>query len=296
MTRRVAALFLLLSSFLAVVTVAGAQTRAPHSWGTKPPTLAQCKKTVPTETYAKGVLTLGTDNPVLPPWFESNDPANQGGYEGALAYDLAGELGYKPKNVTWITEPFEDAVAAGSKPFDFDIDEVPNNSSWATNVSFSTPYYNVTQSIVAMKSDPIVHYHSTKRLPTYKYGALTGSPALTYATKKIKPTSPVIAFSTLDAAVSALEAGTIDALVVDTPTGYTWVRSEIIDASGHPLATQVGQFPSNGDEAYVLVLQKNNPLLACVNVAVGTLRSKGTLTSLARRWLQIYLQIPTIKP
>jgi polar amino acid transport system substrate-binding protein len=281
MTRRVAALFLVLSTSLAVVNISGAQVRAHGPGTSKPPTLAECKKSLPAETYAKGVLTLGTDNPVLPPWFESNNPANQGGYEGALAYDIANEFGYKPKAVKWMTEPFEDAIAAGTKSFDFDINEVPNNSSWKSNVSFSTPYYSVTQSIIAMKSDPIVHFHSTERLPTYKYGALTGSPALTYATKKIKPSAPVTAFSTLDAATNALEAGSIDAIVVDTPTGYTWVRSEIIDASGHPLATQVGQFPSNGDESYVLLLQKGNPILACIDVAVSTLRSKGTLADLS---------------
>ncbi len=47
----------------------------------------------------EGVLTIATDEPVYGPWFDNNDPANGKGYEGAVAYAVAEELGYSADKV-----------------------------------------------------------------------------------------------------------------------------------------------------------------------------------------------------
>jgi polar amino acid transport system substrate-binding protein len=57
----------------------------------------------------------------------------------------------------------------------------------------------------------------------------------------------------------------------------------------------VAQFPSTG-EHYGLLFSLGNPLVSCVNRAIATLKSDGTLAALQKQYLQIYLTVPTIKP
>ncbi len=64
-------------------------------------TLASCKTTILGQEHTKGKLTVATDNPVYTPWFVNNKPTNGKGYESALVYALAGELGVKKSDVTW---------------------------------------------------------------------------------------------------------------------------------------------------------------------------------------------------
>jgi polar amino acid transport system substrate-binding protein len=60
-------------------------------------------------------------------------------------------------------------------------------------------------------------------------------------------------------------------------------------------AELVAQFPTVG-EHYGLVLAKDNKLVTCLNKALATLTSNGTLASLQHKWLGIFLAFPTIKP
>ncbi len=264
---------------------------------TPSPTLYQCVKIVHSELYAKGHLTIATDNPVYAPWFENNSPSNGDGYESALAYLLAHELGFAPKDVKWVTEPFADSYQSGTKNFDFDINEVTYSAAWAQNVAFSTTYYNVQQSLVAMRSDPIVKHHTVAQLRKYRYGAISGTAAATYVTTDIKPTTSIKLFSTLALAEAALESGAIDALVIDTPTGNHAVTWDIVAANDAPLATQVGQFAYvPNTDYYALVMQKKNPLAVCVDVALAKIHTDGSIATLTKKWLGIYTSVPSIKP
>jgi hypothetical protein len=75
------------------------------------------------------MLTVATDKPVYPPWFVNNKPANGQGYESAVAYAVAAQLGFKPSQVTWAYEPFNSSYAPGPKKFDFDINEISYSRS-----------------------------------------------------------------------------------------------------------------------------------------------------------------------
>ena len=259
-------------------------------------TVAQCLKVAPTQTLVKGKLTIATDNPVTPPWFVNNQPSNQKGFESALAYALASTLGFTPAKVNWVTEHFATSFQPGAKPFDFDINEITVTPDKLKNVAFSNSYFQLRQSVVALKGSPIVKHHTPKDLRRDVFGALTNSPALAYVTDAIEPDAAVRAFATLNDAVTALRSGAIDAIVVDTPTGNVLVNWQILSSTGAPSATQVGQFLAVGNEYYGLLFQLKNPLLACVNTALGKLSTNGTLTSLTKKWLSIYTSIPTLQP
>jgi polar amino acid transport system substrate-binding protein len=256
--------------------------------------LAKCKTTILSQEVTKGTLTVATDNPGYTPWFVNNTPTNGKGYESAVAYAIAGELGVKKKNVKWVVEPFDSSYLAGKKSFDFDINEISYTAARAEVVTFSKSYYDVNQSIVALKTDAIVKKHSPSELKNYIYGDQIGTTGLAYINNNIKPTKAARVYSTLDQAVLALQTGQIDAIVIDTPTGQ-YMASSQITKNKKLVATQVGQFPSTG-EHYGLLLSKGDPLVGCVNTAINALQASGALSALQNKWLGIYTSVPLIKP
>ncbi|HUC56759.1 MAG TPA: ABC transporter substrate-binding protein [Streptosporangiaceae bacterium] len=239
--------------------------------------------------YKSGVLTVATDTPAYTPWFENNMPSNGKGYESAVAYAVAAQLGFSHAQVTWVHEPFNSVYAPGPKAFDFDINEVSYTAQRGQAVTFSNSYYPVQQAIVALKGTPIVTKHSPAQLKGYLYGDQIGTTGLAYINTKIQPTKTPKVFNTLALAASALEDHRIDALVTDTPTAQYMATAQL------KKAVLVAQFPTVG-EHYGLVLAKGNKLVTCLNKAIKTLTSDGKLAALQKQYLGIYLHFPTIKP
>jgi polar amino acid transport system substrate-binding protein len=277
------------ASALTAVTLTSSVTSAATS-----SSLASCKTTINSQEYTKGKLTIATDNPVYTPWFVGNKPSNGKGFESALAYAIAKTLGISKSNVVWTYEPFDNSYTPGPKKFDFDVNEISYTAQRATAVTFSESYYDVTQSIVTLKGSVVAKKHSPAALKTYLYGDQIGTTGLAYIYNKIHPTQQTRVYSTLDTAVSALESGQINAIVVDTPDGQYMATSQV-EKNKKPDGVQVGQFPSTG-EHYGLLFKKGNPLVGCINVAINALKSNGTLASLTTKWLNIYTSVPTIEP
>jgi polar amino acid transport system substrate-binding protein len=239
--------------------------------------------------YQPGVLTVATDNPVYPPWFVANKPANGKGYESAVAYAIATQLGFSKSQVKWVVEPFNNSYAPGPKKFDFDINEVSVTPQRAQAVTFSDSYYDVQQALVALKGTPIVTKHAPADLKGYVFGDQVGTTSLAFITSQIQPTAQPKVFNTLNDVKQALQTHQIAALVTDTPTAQFMSSSEIKNS------VMVGQFPSTG-EHYGLLFSKGDPLVSCVNKALATLKANGTLQSLQKQYLQIYLSVPTLQP
>src|ERR1700730_13718789 len=144
-------------------------------------TTARCSTaSIQKDLYTKGTLTVATDKPAYPPWFSGNDPANGKGYESAVAYAVAAQLGFKKSQVTWAYEPFNDSYAPGPKKFDFDINEISYSAARAQAVTFSDSYYDVQQALVALKNSPIAAKHSPADLKTYVYGDQVGTTSLQF--------------------------------------------------------------------------------------------------------------------
>ncbi len=241
------------------------------------------------DLYAKGSLTVATDKPAYPPWFSGNNPANGKGYESAVAYAVAAQLGFKKSQVKWAYEPFNDSYAPGPKKFDFDVNEISVTPARAQAVTFSTSYYNVQQALVALKGTPIVTKHAPADLKNYVFGDQVGTTSLAFINSQIQPTQTPKVYETLNDVKQGLQTHQIAALVADTPTAQYISSSEIKNS------LMVGQFPSTG-EHFGLLFHKGNPLVGCVDKALATLNRNGTLASLEKKYLQIYLSVPTIKP
>ena len=239
--------------------------------------------------YTKGALTVATDKPAYPPWFQGNNPANGKGYESAVAYAVATQLGFKKSQVKWAYEPFNDSYAPGPKKFDFDVNEISVTPQRAQAVTFSSSYYNVQQALVALKGTTIITKHAPADLKKYVFGDQIGTTSLAFINSQIQPTQTPKVYETLNDAKQGLQTHQIAALVADTPTAQYISSSEIKNS------VIAGQFPSTG-EHYGLLFHKGNPLVGCVDKALATLNRNGTLAALEKKYLQVYLSVPTIKP
>jgi polar amino acid transport system substrate-binding protein len=258
--------------------------------GTSSSAAASCTNSaIQGQLFAKGQLTVATDKPVYPPWFVNNKPTNGQGYESAVAYAVAAQLGFSKSQVTWAYEPFDSSYAPGPKKFDFDINEISYSAARAQVVTFSDSYYDVQQALVALKNSPIATKHTPADLKGYVYGDQVGTTSLQFINSQIQPTQTPKVFETLNDVKQALQTKQIAALVTDTPTAQFISSSEI---SG---SVMVAQFPSTG-EHYGLLFAKGNPLVTCVNKALATLKSNGTLAKLTAQYLKLYTSVPTIKP
>jgi polar amino acid transport system substrate-binding protein len=290
MMRRVA-MVALAATAAAGLAACGSST-APSAGGApaSSASTASCTyNSIQSELYQRGVLTVATDKPAYPPWFEGYNPANGRGYESAVAYDIAAQLGFKASQVHWAYEPFDASYAPGPKKFDFDINEISYTPQRAQAVSFSNSYYDVQQALVALKGTPIATKHTPAELKSYVYGDQIGTTSLQFITGQIQPTAQPKVFSTLNDVKQALQDHQIAALVTDTPT------AQYISAEQIPHSVMVAQFPSTG-EHYGLLFAKGNPLVSCVNKAIAKLKDNGTLAALQKKYLQIYLTVPTIQP
>jgi polar amino acid transport system substrate-binding protein len=258
--------------------------------GTSSSAAASCSNSaIQGQLFAKGQLTVATDKPVYPPWFVNNKPTNGQGYESAVAYAVAAQLGFSKSQVTWAYEPFDSSYSPGPKKFDFDINEISYSAARAQVVTFSDSYYDVQQALVALKGSPIASKHSTADLKGYVYGDQVGTTSLAFINSQIQPVKMPKVFETLNDVKQALQTRQIAALVTDTPT------AQFISSSEIPGSVMVAQFPSTG-EHYGLLFAKGNPLVTCVNKALATLKSNGTLAKLTAQYLKVFTSVPTIKP
>lgn len=233
------------------------------------------------KTMTANMLTIATDTPAYEPWFVGNDPANGQGFEGAVARRVAHRLGYTPEQITFVSVPFNEALTPGDKPFDFDINQVTILDQRREAVDFSSPYYSVAQSVVALKDNPAADAQTLADLTSFRLGAQVDSTSLKAIVETIGPTAPVKSYPTNDAVKHALVTGEVDAMVVDLPTGFQIVESQVEGA------TLVGQFPrpNSVTESFGLVLEKNSPLTPCVSAAVESLYADGVLDALVGKWL-----------
>ncbi|HYJ27673.1 MAG TPA: ABC transporter substrate-binding protein [Nocardioides sp.] len=233
------------------------------------------------ETVTPGTLTIATDDPAYEPWFVDNDPANGQGYESAVAYAIAQQLGYTAEQVTWVKVPFNKVVQPGPKDFDFDVNQVSITEARRKAVDFSSGYYDVVQTVITNEGSAIDGATSVADLADAKLGAQVGTTSYTAITDQIQPSQDPAVFDTNDQAVQSLQNGQIDGIVVDLPTAYFMTAVQLDDGK------IVGQLPlPDGEpEQFGAVLGKDSPLTGCVSSAVDALREDGILDQINQEWL-----------
>jgi polar amino acid transport system substrate-binding protein len=282
-------------ALLAVLAAGCGSTKKSSSGSTG--TTASCAKG-DLNLVSAGTLTIGTDNPAFPPWYggtphkpwQVSDPRSGEGYESAVAYAVAKQLGFAKDGVTWKHVPFNNSFAPGPKSFDFDINQISFTPERAKQVSFSDSYYDVNQSVVVNKGTPIASVTTKAGLKPYELGAQLGTTSYQFIQDEIKPSKKPSVFPQNAGAVQALKNKQIDGLVVDLPTAFYVTAVQV------PNSKVLGQFPAEpGGEHFGMVFQKGNSLVRCVNSALTKLRDDGTLAQLQQKWLAKATGAPTLK-
>jgi polar amino acid transport system substrate-binding protein len=282
------ALFAALLILLLAVAAAGC---GGDDDGAAEPTQAtsdRCEEDSP-DLVTPGQLTIGTDNPAFPPWFEGTkefepwDPTTtptKKGYEAEVAYGIARELGFTDAEVKWTVVPFNQSFRPGAKKFDFDINQISYKPERAEAVDFSDSYYDVEQAIVGLESDPIANAKSIADLKEHKLGAVVGTTSLEAINERIEPSQEPSVYDTNNDVVSAVKAKQIDGAAVDFPTGLFMAAVQLEDGK------VVGRLPAEeGGEYFGVVLEKDSPLTECVNEAIAALHEDGTIDRLQQQWL-----------
>lgn len=251
-----------------------------------------------------GTLTLGADNPAYPPYFAhreggntppwedsdyTGDPTTGEGFESAVAYAIADQLGIAKDKVAWTVVPFSNSFAPGAKEFDFYITQVSYKPERAQAVDLSDGYYFVSQSVVALKDSPIASARTVADLAGYTFGAQVGTTSYDVIVNTIKPTKDAQVFDSNDAAIEALKSGQIDGIVVDLPTADFITNVQVENA------VAVGKFAATA-EYFSLVLEKDSALTPCVNAAIKALTDDGTLKALVAKWLPFQDGVPVFGP
>jgi polar amino acid transport system substrate-binding protein len=266
------------------------------------PTAAEADECAPESLTLvnEGQLTIGTDNPAFPPWFEGgtpegseweiNDPSTGEGFESAVAYAVAEELGFSDDQVEWVQVPFEQAFQPGPKSFDFAINQISYRPQRDEAVDFSDSYYDVNQALVSLSGTPIADASTRDELKPYTLGAPVGTTSYDYIVENIEPDGEPRVYNNLNGAIRALENQQIDGVVVDLPTAFFITAVQVDDGA------IVGQFPSVGQQEYFgMVFEEGNSLRDCVNAALERLRAEGTLDAIQQEWLADKSDAPVLE-
>ena len=242
------------------------------------------------QTITAGKLTIGTGLPAYEPWVVGDAPESGEGFEAAVAYAIAAELGFAAEDVVWVRTTFDEAIAPGAKNFDFNLQQYSITDERKANVDFSSPYYSTAQTVITIAGSAAAEAKSLADLKGLLVGAQTGTTSLKAIEDIIMPTAGAQVFNSNDDAQAALANGQVDAIVVDLPTAFYLTAVEL--DGGIILGQLAG---AEAGDTFGLVLDKGSPLTAAVTAAVDALRANGKLAELENTWLADFAGAPVLK-
>jgi polar amino acid transport system substrate-binding protein len=229
--------------------------------------------------FEPGQLTVGTGDPVFPPWMLNDDPAGGEGFENGLVYELAAELGFEADDVVWVGQTFEEAIAPGTKPYDFAIQQISVTEEREEIVDFSMVYYQPDKALLALPDSPVVGATSLDELVEANWGATLGTTDLDYI-ENIIGASDVAVFDDQATTFQALLGGNIDATVVSFPTALFATAVQI------PEAQIVASLPADpNDTGHGLLFEDGNPLVDCIDQGLEAVIARGVVDDLVEEYL-----------
>jgi polar amino acid transport system substrate-binding protein len=242
-------------------------------------------------TIEDGVLTIATGEPAFFPWVIDDAPESGEGFEAAVAYAVAAEMGYDADSVVWVRTTFDEAIQPGPKSFDLNLQQYSITPERAETIDFSLPYFTSTQAIVALDGSAAEGATTVADLKDVKFGAQVGTTSLAFITDVIQPDQEPFVYDDNVGAKAALEANQIDAAVFDLPTALFVSAVEIEGSS------VIGQFPAEAGgttDEFGIVLEKDSPLTGCVDDAITAITDSGELDALTTEWLSDNTGAPVI--
>ena len=240
------------------------------------------------KTKTPGTLTVATDKPAYPPYFEDDNPTNGKGFESAVAYAIATKLGYSKDEVKWTVVPFNASYAPGPKQFDFDVNQISITPKREKVVDFSAPYFTAPQALVVPKGSKLTDAKSLADVRASKIGVQVGTTSFDAVKEVIKPDTDPKVFNNSTDVVTALKQGQVEGVVVDLPTAFYVTAAQV---KGSKI---IGQFEAPGGDKWGALLAKGSPLTSCVSKAITELDSSGELKKIYDQWLGDAAGAPTL--
>lgn len=241
------------------------------------------------KTLEDGVLTVATGEPAFPPYVIDDAPENGQGFESAVAYAVAAEMGFDQDTVAWTRTAFDTVIAPGPKDFDFNLQQFTITDERKQAVDFSDGYYTAPQAIFGLADNAAASAATLADLQALKIGVASGTTSVTYVEETIQPSQEPFVFPDNAAAKQALESGQIDAIVSDLPTAIYITNVEIEGT------TVYGQIEGSGTDEFGLLLAKDSPLTECVNLALQAITDSGELDQITTTWMSEFTEAPVIK-
>lgn len=244
-------------------------------------------------TLNEDTLTFATGNPAYFPWVMDDAPESKQGFEAAVAYAVANEMGFSDDQVTWVRSSFDQAIQPGAKDFDLNMQQYSITPERDEVVDFSAPYYSAAMAVLTRK--PTVENGAAAEIGSLKsliWGADANTTAVPMLNEVIAPEKDPLLYGDNADVVEAMKANQIDAALFDLPTAL--YLSAVVLEDGVVL----GQFPAERSESpdqFGMLMEDGNPLKACVDAAIESLRENGTLAALEAEWLSATTGVPVIE-
>ncbi len=245
------------------------------------------------KTLTDGVLTIATGNPAYYPWVMDDAPESKQGFEAAVAYAIAGEMGFADEEVAWVRTSFDEAIQPGAKNFDFNMQQYSITPEREEMVDFSLPYYSSAMAILSTGTvSEAIGSPEPDALKGLIWGAMAGTTGATMIDDAIAPEQDVLLYSDNTDVTAAIQAGQIDAALFDLPTAL-YLSAVVVEGGA-----LLGQFPAartQNPDQFGLLMEDGNPLKECVDAAITTLTENGTLAALEAEWLAAATGVPVIE-
>jgi polar amino acid transport system substrate-binding protein len=240
------------------------------------------------KTVVPGKLTVATGQPAYSPWVEDNDPKSGKGFESAVTYAVAKQLGYSADDVVWARSSFDSAITPGAKTWDLNIQQFSITKDREKVVDFSSPYYTTTQAVVTTKGSKAAGVTTLAGLKGLKIGVATGTTSYTVVNAQVG--QPAV-FNTVDDAVQALKTKQVDAVVTDLPGAYYIAGAQLDDG----VVTAQFADSSDGGDQFAYVLPKGSALTKPVSAAIDAITKSGELKKLTDEWLSSAVKVPVLQ-
>lgn len=242
-------------------------------------------------TLTEGKLTFATGNPAYFPWVMDDAPESGQGFEAAVAYAVAAEMGFEADDVVWVRTSFDEAIQPGAKNFDLNMQQYSITPERDEVVDFSAPYYSAPMAVLvgpaAVDTPPTM-----EALKGLLWGAVGSTTAVPKLTDVIMPTQDPLLYGDNADINAAISANQIDAALFDLPTAL-FLSAVMIEGS-----KVIGQFAADSSDnldQFGMLMEDGNPLKACVDAALATLTENGGLAAIEAQWLQNTTGVPLIQ-
>jgi polar amino acid transport system substrate-binding protein len=217
-------------------------------------------------------LTVVTSLPA-PGFWNGDDPSNiTGGYEYEIATALQERLGMGDLEIVNVS--FDQLVAGQVGDFDVALSQVTITEERKQVVDFTEPYFESDQGVIVQAGTEVATVEDARAL---QWGVQSGTTGADYLADTLKPEQEAQVFQGLDAGFAALEAGQVDAFMMDTAI----VLAQAAESNG----TQEVAAQFKTGEEYGGILPKGSANADAINSILTELKDDGSLSEFAKEWL-----------